>query len=90
MGQKPIEGSNPSLSAKCPARREAPRGDGMRTTTLLVAFALAAAIPTAAQTLDYGTLRGATDGTGDHNDLFTLPENGNRFYFDHKRGRSSS
>ena len=40
----------------------------MRTATLLVVL-LAAAIPAAGQTLDYRTLCGATEGTGDNNDF---------------------
>ena len=44
----------------------------MRLWTLLPALLLAAAIPTGAQTLDYETLCGATEGTGDNNDFCTL------------------
>ena len=44
----------------------------MRTPTLLPALLLAAAIPAGAQTLDYETLCGATEGAGDNNDFCTL------------------
>ena len=40
--------------------------------TVLFALALALAMPIGAQTLDYATLCGATEGTGDNNDFCTL------------------
>ena len=49
----------------------------MRTTTLLATLLLAAAIPAASQTLDYRTLCGATEGTGDNNDFCALWAQGN-------------
>ena len=45
--------------------------------TLSPALLLAAAIPAADQTLDYATLCGATEGTGDNNDFCTLWAQGN-------------
>ena len=44
----------------------------MKTVLFAATLALALAMPTGAQTLDYGTLCGATEGTGDNNDFCTL------------------